>query len=250
MTAAVRDGMVVRVARRHAIATAVVVLAALPATLVFAPSAVQAADCKAMAAPSIDWQGCRKVSLLISGSDLSGASLIETDLSATDLSGSNLAGANLEKATLIRSLLEGSTADKANFARIEGYRTIFTGVSATGSSFVSSELQRADFTGANLTGADFRKAELGRANFKDATITGTQFGMSNLSRAELQAAKFEGPIDFAGAFLFLTRLDGLDLSQATGLEQWQVDQACGDQATKLPAGLTPGAGWPCDFKFD
>ena len=34
--------------------------------------------------------------------------------------------------------------------------------------------------------------------------------------------------------LFLTRIEGLDLSAATGLAQWQIDMSCGDGNTKLP----------------
>lgn len=222
-------------------AMAVVLLSAL---LVHGPAA-GAANCRSMPAPGVDWSQCGKSSLLLPDSQLDGANLSDADLNATDLRNSSLVGTNFEKAALIRSSLAGSKADRANFSRIEGYRTIFSQVSASGASFASAELQRADFSEADLTGADFQKAELGRANFTGATITGTRFTMANLARAQLAGVKFEGPIDFSGAFLFLTRIEGLDLSAATGLKQWQIDDACGDQATKLPAGLTAPADWPC-----
>jgi len=45
--------------------------------------------------------------------------------------------------------------------------------------------------------------------------------------------------------VFLTRLEGVDLSAAVGLEQGQIDIACGDGATRLPAGLSSPAAWPC-----
>lgn len=216
------------------------VLAGLPAT-----GPAQAANCKSDPAPSIDWQDCPKANLVLQESALDGANLFSTDFSYTDLRNSSLIGANFEKATLIRSSLAGSKAEKANFTRIEGYRTIFAQISAPGATFASAELQRADFSGADLTGVDFEKAELGRANFTDATITGARFPMANLARAQLQGAKFEGPLAFDGAFLFLTHIEGMDLSQATGLEQWQVEQACGDQNTKLPENLKAPADWPC-----
>ena len=47
------------------------------------------------------------------------------------------------------------------------------------------------------------------------------------------------------AFMFLTRIEGLDLSAAWGLQQAQIDLACGDTSTKLPAGLSAPAHWPC-----
>ncbi|RVN83649.1 pentapeptide repeat-containing protein, partial [Sinorhizobium meliloti] len=152
---------------------------------------------------------------------------------------------NLEKATLVRASLAGARADKANFSRVEAYRGNFSAISAENASFASAELQRTDFTGARLTGADFEKAELGRANFDKAVLTGTRFSMANLSRAKLSGAVLEGPIDLDRAFLFLTRIEGVDLSSASGLTQEQVDLTCGDGATKLPSGLAAPGKWPC-----
>ncbi|MDQ6436196.1 pentapeptide repeat-containing protein [Mesorhizobium sp. LHD-90] len=234
-----------RTTARSAGLPAAVMVGALFSACLAASSTAQAASCKSEPAPSIDWQDCPKANLVLEQSALDGANLFSADFSYTDLRGSSLIGANFEKATLIRSSLAGSKADKANFNRVEGYRTVFSQVSAAGASFASAELQRADFTGADLTGVDFEKAELGRANFTDAVITGARFPMANLARAQLQAAKFEGPLAFDGAFLFLTHIEGMDLSQATGLQQWQIDQACGDQNTKLPADLKAPADWPC-----
>ena len=190
------------------------------------------ADCDSMAAPGIDWQDCPKRALIIR---------------STDLRHSNFDGANLEGATLVRSSLAGSSAKGANFAKVEGYRTDFGAVDAQGASFVNAELQRVDFSGANLSGTSFEKAELGRANFEGANLTGSRFTLANLTRADLSKAKFSGPLDFANAFFYLTRLAGLDLTAATGLTQYQIDMACGDADTKLPAGLTAPAGWPCEL---
>lgn len=213
--------------------------------LTCAPAAAR--NCKSDPDPGINWQECNKSSLLLQGSELSGANLFEVDFSSTDLRNSDLRSANLEKATLVRASLAGAQADGANFARVEGYRTSLAGISAQGASFAGAELQRADFSGANLTGADFEKAELGRANFAEAVLTGTRFSLANLARADLTGALFKGPIDFRNAFLYLTRVEGLDLTQATGLVQWQVNLACGDAKTMLPAGLKPSPDWPCTF---
>jgi uncharacterized protein YjbI with pentapeptide repeats len=221
--------------------------AAMVALLAFAAGPARAADCHAYAAAGVDWQECSKDGLMLGGSDFSGANLSGTNFSGTDLRNTNLEGANFEKAVLVRSSLAGAKAGKANFARIEAYRTSFAGIAAEGASFASAELQRADFSAAQLTGTDFEKAELGRANFAKAVITGSKFRLANLSRADFSGASFEGSLDFAGAFLFLTRIEGLDLSAATGLEQWQIELACGNDQTKLPAGLSAPANWPCKF---
>lgn len=212
---------------------------------VAASSPAAAAYCAGTPEPGLDWSECSKKNLMLPSSELAGANLSGTDFSLTDLSNSNLTSANLEKANLVRAWLAGARAEKANFARVEAYRSSFANIIANGASFVSAELQRADLSGAQLTGVDFSKAELGRVNFKGAVLTGTRFAVANLSRANLSGATFEGPIDFAEAFMFLTHIEGLDLSAAKGLQQSQVDLACGDDKTKLPEGLTAPTTWPC-----
>jgi uncharacterized protein YjbI with pentapeptide repeats len=51
--------------------------------------------------------------------------------------------------------------------------------------------------------------------------------------------------DLTGAYLYLTRLAGANLSQARGLKQEQLDLACGSNETKLPPGLKTPETWPC-----
>ncbi len=229
--------------RRHPVPLA---MFALAASLAFscAPGA-RAADCDSMPEPGLDWSECSKKNIMLDGSNLKDANLSGADLSVTGLPNSNLDGAQLEKANLMRAWFTGSTMKKADFARVQAYRSGFSKVSADGASFASAELQRANFSGAKLTGADFQKAELGRANFDKVVLGDTNFTLANLSRAHFDAASVEGPINFDRAFMFLTDIEGLDLSNARGLLQPQIDLSCGDDKTKLPPALKKPAGWPC-----
>lgn len=204
-------------------------------------------QCSASAEPGVDWTECDKKLIILSGSDFKGATLVGTDFTSTDLRDTNLMAADLEKATLVRASLAGSHAEGAKFDRIEAYRTNFSGLLAKGATFASADVQRSNFTNSILVNVDFTKADLGRADFTGADITGARFPLANLSRADLSNAKFSGPLDFSNAFLFLTRFEGVDLSAATGLQQWQVDMSCGDEQTKLPEGLAVPASWPCAF---
>lgn len=211
----------------------------------FAPAPAHSASCGSSASANVDWAGCVKKNLMLPGNDFQGANLAEADFSMTDLSRNNLSGTNLQKTRLIRAWLTGSTADKADFSRAEGYRSGFQNVSAKQANFEAAELQRANFSGAILTGANFEKAELGRVNFDKAELTDVDFTLANLSRADLgQSSSKKGP-RFDRAFMFLTRIEGLDLSNAIELQQSQVDLACGDSGTKLPPGLKAPASWPC-----
>lgn len=92
---------------------------------------------------------------------------------------------------------------------------------------------------------ELRKGRARRADFDKAVLTAAKFSFANLSRADLSGATFETTPMFDRAFMFLTRIEGLDLSAATGLEQAQIDLACGDASTKLPAGLSAPTTWPC-----
>jgi len=59
----------------------------------------------------------------------------------------------------------------------------------------------------------------------------------------IQAGATDASLD--GAVLYLARLEGAELSGATGLVQQQLDEACGDQTTRLPGGLAMPQHWPC-----
>jgi uncharacterized protein YjbI with pentapeptide repeats len=205
-------------------------------------------DCRAEPTPGVNWQNCDKTLLVLEDSDLGGANMSGANLSSTDFTNSNLLAANLEKATLVRASLAGSTATRARFARIEAYRTDFSGMDAQGASFQSAELQRSKFQGAKLANADFTKADLGRSQFDGAEVGGSRFSLASLARADFRGATFGAPVDFDRAFLFLTRIEGVNLAAATGLTQWQVDMACGDDRTMLPSGLKKPQSWPCQFQ--
>jgi uncharacterized protein YjbI with pentapeptide repeats len=212
--------------------------------------AARADDCHASPAPGINWQDCDKKLLMLGGSDLEDAKLQGADFSATDLREATLHGANLEKAKFVRATLAHAGAKAASFARIEGYRTDFSGIAADGASFESAELQRSNFKDAGLSNVNFTKADLGRSQFDGAEIGGSRFSLANLARADFRAATFSQPVDFDGAFFFLTRIEDADLAASTGLVQWQVDMACGNDGTVLPAGLKKPAHWPCKFEQD
>ncbi|WP_371823955.1 pentapeptide repeat-containing protein [Phyllobacterium sp. 628] len=213
--------------------------------LAMVPNLASAADCGSTAAPGLDWSECNKRNIIIPDSNLEGANLSGTDFTWTDLSGANVKSANFEKSGLMKSSLAKAKASNANFNRVEAYRSNFSNISAENATFNSSELQRSNFSAANLKGASFERAELGRANFQKSDLSGVQFSFANLSRADLTGAVIDGTINFDKAFMFRTRIEGLNLTMVQGLQQAQIDLACGDNATKLPRGLSAPPSWPC-----
>jgi uncharacterized protein YjbI with pentapeptide repeats len=105
-------------------------------------------------------------------------------------------------------------------------------------------MNRSDFTEADLTGANMAKAELARVILIDAVVSGVSFGYSNLSRANLTGTDLEDA-DLTGTYMFLTRIDGADLSRTNGLTADQLEIACGSADTRLPEGLATPESWPC-----
>lgn len=229
----------------HTRPLAVMFSIAVTSAVFFIPVQPALAGCEDDAAPGVDWHECRKRNLIMSGSNFEGANLSNTDFSSSDLRDSNLNNADLTKSNLLRAYFAGSTAINANFQNALGFRTNFAGASLQGAIFLKSELHRSDFTDADLTNADLSKAELGRVSFAGATLTGANLEHSNLARADFRSVVFEGALPLSNAFLFQTHIEGLDLSGATGLSQWQIDMSCGDADTKIPEGLTRPDTWPC-----
>lgn len=202
--------------------------------------------CRADAGPEVNWAECKKRMLMLKDSNFENAKMAEADLSNSDFSRSKMTGADLTKAAIIRTSFQKADLSKAVLAKVEGYRSDFGGVVATDTKFGMAEMQRANFTEANLLGADFTKAELGRVVFVKSEMGNTQFAKANLARASFKNVAMKGPVDFADAFLFLTRFEGVDLSQATGIKQEQLALSCGNSKTMLPQGLKVPAEWPCE----
>ncbi len=88
----------------------------------------------------------------------------------------------------------------------------------------------------NVQGAKFDDAKLVLMCMSYADFRGASFRHADLGGANLAHAKVDGA-DFTGADLSITSIRGTDLSRAHGLTQVQLDAACADAQTKVPAGL-------------
>jgi len=103
-----------------------------------------------------------------------------------------------------------------------------------------------DLAGADLTNQCVKEGNLKAAKFDGARLVlmcmsyadfrGASFRDTDLAGANLAHAKVDNA-DFSGADLSITSIRGTDLSRAIGLTQAQLDSACGDSETKVPAGL-------------
>ena len=134
---------------------------------------------------------------------LEGETVIDQDLTIM-----TLAGASLEATMMTKVDLDEVDLRDANLS------------SAT---IEDSSLFGADLSGANLAGATLRDVDL-----RGADLTGAI--MSNARLLEGTRLEFTA--------LYETRLDGADLSGTLNLREGQLEDACGDQRTRLPASVT------------
>ena len=105
-----------------------------------------------------------------------------------------------------------------------------------GCDLADADLTNTCVKGGNLTGANFDRVNAVQMCMSNANFTRVTFRNADLSGANLSNSKLDGA-DLTGARLEITSIKGADLARARGLTQKQLDQACGDAATKLPAGL-------------
>jgi len=99
-----------------------------------------------------------------------------------------------------------------------------------------SRLRQASLSLSTMNGANFSRSDLSIADMFGGRFTGASFANANLQNANLVGAYF-GSANFSGAVLTGAILSGAEMENVRGLTQAQLDTACGDRDTRLPAGL-------------
>ena len=122
--------------------------------------------------------------------------------------------------------------DAAAVARLHAGIVDCQGCNLQGADLTNTCVKAKNLTGANFDGATAVLMCMSYANFSNATFRGTDLSGANLAHADLDGA------DLTGAVMTITSLKGTDLTKTKGLTQKQLDAACGDADTKVPAGLT------------
>ena len=153
----------------------------------------------------------------LSGANLSGANLLAANLSGArlfkaNLSGANLTIADLRGARLVDANLSGAALDQAKLS---------------GAGLFRAKLSGAELNQANLSGAELHSADLSGANLFMADLSGADLSYATLSGASLEDANLSG-----------AKLNSANLSGVKNLSQRQLDEACVNELTKLPEGLT------------
>jgi uncharacterized protein YjbI with pentapeptide repeats len=122
-------------------------------------------------------------------------------------------------------------ADPAAVARIHADIVDCPGCKLMGADLSNTCVKEHDLRGADFDGANATLMCMSFADFRGASFRGTE-----LSGANMAGAKMDGA-DLTGAITSITSFLGTDLRKVKGLTQKQLDMACGDAKTLVPAGL-------------
>ena len=109
--------------------------------------------------------------------------------------------------------------------------------SIAGRNFAGARIRQADLSLATADGARFRGANMSLTNFFGARLSSADLSDTNLEGATFVGA-YLGGVRFTGAALTGANFSGAEMADAVGLTQAQLNTACGDATTTLPAGMT------------
>lgn len=158
----------------------------------------------------------------MSSGSCAGCDLSNKAMNGVHLNNANMAGSSFNNSNLSGGRLDNSDLSGAHFRSALMYR-----VQGPGVKMPRAILEDATLTEANLPNAKFAEANLSRADLTRAIFTNTDFNGARFDQTILSDAVLDGA-DFSGA----------DLSTSQGLQQAQLDTACGDMRTRLPIGLS------------
>jgi uncharacterized protein YjbI with pentapeptide repeats len=149
----------------------------------------------------------------------------------------------------LASLALATDASAQNAGQISAVRN---GASCPRCNLFQADLSNLELKNKNLSGARLRQADLSAAvmnrtsfaggdlrdlNAYGAVLTGASFARADLTNASFVGAYLQGA-NFSGARLSGVNFSGAEMNRAVGLTQGQLSQACGDDSTLTPRGLS------------
>jgi uncharacterized protein YjbI with pentapeptide repeats len=127
--------------------------------------------------------------------------------------------------------------DGASCPHCNLFQADFSNLEMKGRNFTGARLRQADFSAAIMNRTSFAGGDLRDVNAYGAVLTGADFAGANLTNASFVGAYLEGA-NFRGAQLAGVNFSGAEMDHAVGLTQAQLAEACGDETTELPRGLS------------
>lgn len=136
-----------------------------------------------------------------------------------------------QNASQIASAQRGANCSGCNL-----FQADLQGKTLKGRNFAHARLRQADMSLGIFNGSNFSATDMRDVNAYGALFSSASFVGANLTNASFVGTYLEGA-NFSGATLTGANFSGAEMDRARGLTQARLDGACGDEATRLPAGL-------------
>ena len=162
-----------------------------------APIDLSGADLTGAQLDNTDLSGINLNGAILSGADLRNANLSGTTLNEADLSGATLSGANLTTANLVEAILIGADLRTAYLREANASGANLREANMSGATLINADLSGASLRGADLRGAKLIGANLSGANLKDANLDGAEMRGAILHGANLTEAYLSKAIALA-----------------------------------------------------
>jgi uncharacterized protein YjbI with pentapeptide repeats len=130
----------------------------------------------------------------------------------------------------------GRAQDGANCPRCNLFQADLSNKDLPGRDFAGARLRQADLSVSVFDHSRFEGDDLRDVNGYGGRFTDADFAGANMTNATFVGAYLEGA-NLRGAVLSGVNFSGAEMGRAVGLSQSQLNAACGDETTKLPAGL-------------
>lgn len=149
-------------------------------------------------------------------------------------------------AILATAALPASAQNAGQIARVRGgggcpgcnlFQGDFSGLEARGLNLAGARLRQADLSLAVMNRTRFSNADLRDVEGYGGVFSGSNFSGANLSNSSFVGTQLDGA-SFSGATLTGANFSGASMRGARGLTQGRLSQACGDEGTRLPPGLS------------
>jgi uncharacterized protein YjbI with pentapeptide repeats len=130
----------------------------------------------------------------------------------------------------------GHARDGASCPRCNLFQADLSNKDLPGRNFAGARLRQADLSVSVFDHGRFAGDDLRDVNGYGGRFTGADFSGADMTNATFVGAYLEGA-NLRGAKLSGVNFSGAEMARAVGLNQAQLNGACGDETTKLPPGL-------------
>jgi uncharacterized protein YjbI with pentapeptide repeats len=147
----------------------------------------------------------------MSGANMRRANMSDTNMSDTNMSGANMSDTNMSGANMRRANMSDTNMRGANMRNTNMRDTNMSGANMSDTNMSGADMRDTNMSGANMSGADMSDTNMRRANMSDTNMRDTNMSGANMSGADMRRANMSDT-NMSGANM------SANLSQTKGIK--------------------------------